>query len=163
MPRRWRLKKKPYIRWRTTPQRRLFPTRKSSKPSLIRRAVLTDTLRSTHFWFSSSFPKQASLKTLMTGAKIMWKFRKVRKAFPFLNLSSMQRKTVRPAFPTMWKRSLMFRRPTAKDRLHRLSTVTRKHSLPLCWILPRLKWKQQMSFRIPIWRRFITTRNRPCM
>lgn len=27
----------------------------------------------------------------------------------------------------------------------------------------RLKWKQQMSFRIPIWRRFITTRNRPCM
>lgn len=61
------------------------------------------------------------------------------------------------------KRSLMFLRPTARDRLHRLSTETRKHSLLLCWILPRLKWKQQMSFRIPIWQRFITTRNRPCM
>lgn len=61
------------------------------------------------------------------------------------------------------KRSLMFHRPTARDRLHRLSTVTRKHSLPLCLILPRLKWKRQMSFRIPIWRRFTTTRNRPCM
>lgn len=61
------------------------------------------------------------------------------------------------------KRSLMYLRPMANDRLRRQSTVTLKHSLPQCLILLLSMWKRQTTCRIRIWQHSITTRNRPCM
>ena len=71
-----------------------------------------------------------ALKTSVTGRRKRYLSIRVQRVSPFLNPLSTQRQTVHRAFPTMSKKSLMYRRPRA-DRLRLLpSTVIRRLSLP---------------------------------
>lgn len=78
----------------------------------------------------NQYPKPPSLKISVTGRRKRYLSIRVQRVSPFLNPLSTQRQTVHRAFPTMSKKSLMYRRPRA-DRLRLLpSTVIRRLSLP---------------------------------
>lgn len=102
----------------------------SSEAFLIHRQGSTAIPPQTLCSFITSTQKPPSLKTSVTGRRKRYLSIRVQRVSPFLNPLSTQRRTEHRAFPTMSKRSLMYRRPKA-DRLRLLpSTVIRKLSLP---------------------------------